>query len=414
MRLRTLAGQSIGGGTTLDWEMTDRGDRALHEVFLAYTAYFAVAKVADSDENRVILVPAADSAPIPATLNRLQPITVSASTVTSYLVARAVLSYAEAVVGVLAETQRMSGDPWRRTALRGVHVTTYWKPNPNTFAVDRRLLAPLPRWLLPLYRQSGDQAAVRETLELHRRRLDNIHGAWRDEKKLGGATRAAFDSYLESLSGDAAGWFRAVASWFPAARERGEDKPTRLWTEDEVRRIAVVLNQALVGSQSLAEIIGHESFKAMARAIRQATIRPHYARLRQRQGGRGDGATTDANQGASRSPFDAQYDLINTLLEANDRSRVEFERELFRFVARYNDETMRDNEKARREDRRPLIRELDLQQVLTWVERDTKGVVPLALLAFGSSVVGTPRQDSDADADNMAPPGANGPDETTL
>ncbi len=141
--------------------------------------------------------------------------------------------------------------------------------------------------------------------------------------------------------------------------------------------------------QSLAEIIDHESFKAVARAIRQATVVPHYARLRQRQAGRGDGAATgDTGQNIARSPFAAQYDLINTLLEANDRNRAEFEREFFQFVALYNDETMRYNEKARPEQRRPLIREADLQQVFAWIERDTKGVVPLALLAFGSSVRG--------------------------
>lgn len=397
MRLRTLAGRSIGGGTTADWEMADRDDRALHEVFLAYRGYFNVAKISDSDDNRVVVVPALNSVPIPTVMDALRSVTVTSSTVVPFLVARTVLDYARAMLGLLAETQRLPADMEERefvTALRGVHVTTYWKPNANTFAVDRRLLVPLPGWLLPLYRQHGDQRVPRETLEQHRRRLDNIRGAWRDEKKLGGAAREAIDRYLESLSGNAALWFRVVAAWFPAARERDGDRWT-LWTEEEVRRIAVA------NDSKFAQTIDHPSFRAIADAIRKATVDAHFARRDRKHGRRVAADVVDAIQANPRSPFSAQYDLMNRLLESSDRDRKEFTQELLKFVVLYNEETMRNMDKV--EDprqRRRMIRETDLQHVLSEIEHDTEGLVPLALLAFGSSLRGKTTADQDDRGDD--------------
>ena len=116
----------------------------------------------------------------------------------------------------------------------------------------------------------------------------------------------------------------------------------------------------------IESIIGDEGFKHVCQAIRNATVSAHFAR----------------NDPSRRSKaLTPQYDLVTTLAEAAHRHPADFVRELCYFVAHYNDQLARPSAPRFR-----TVRQEDLERVTRWVLSDRRGVVPAAILAFGTSV----------------------------
>lgn len=368
MRLRTDAG-SIGGLGEPDWTLADRGDRDIIQLYLAYVGYFSVARILESKEERIVLVPSPAEAQVPQALSILDQAVPPYSSQEDYLLAKTSLAYAGAALRFW-EDLAVHGSGRYPQLLAGVHLGVFWKPNANTYAPRRQSVAPLPSWLAPL-RASTGFGTVREVLELHGRRLANVRGPWKDEKRLGPECRQALDRYVISLDGRTADWLWAVAAWFPAARAAEGERRIALWTTDEIRRVLMATDMA----PDIISIVDSGAFNRIASSVRRATVFAHYARLDHKRGG-GD---TPA--------FNADYDLVTDLSEAAGRHPYEFLHRLFDFIARYNDETMRRNEVARAHGQpmRPLVSERDLREFTGWVLSDRKGLVPAALLAFGTS-----------------------------
>lgn len=368
MRLRTDAG-AIGGAGQPDWTLADRGDRDIIQLYLAYVGYFSVARILESDDERIILVPSPAEVQVPQILDVLQQAAPPYSSQEDYLLAKTSLAYSGSALRFWEELAARGAERYPQL-LAGVHLGIFWKPNANTYAPRRQSMAPLPAWLAPLRANVGF-GAMREVLELHGRRLANVRGAWKDEKRLGPECRQALARYVVSLDGRTADWLWAVAAWFPAARAVEGERGIALWTTDEIRRILMATDAA----QDIISIVDSEAFNHIAGAIRRATVFAHYARL-------------DHKRGGGETPaFNADYDLVTQLSEAAGRHPDEFLRHLFDFIARYNDETMRRNEvaKAHGQPTRALVGERDLRELAEWVISDRKGLVPAALLAFGTS-----------------------------
>jgi hypothetical protein len=401
MRLRGAGAGSIGQAAKLDWMLVDRGDRSLLELALAYLGWFAVARVRDTDAGRVVAVPAPVHVRVPTVLDVLEATELSASGLPAFTSSSAALAYSQAALLYL-ERLGTATAATASSVLRGVYLARYWRPSGNTYAPDRVTLTPLPSWLPGLVGREG-LGAARTSLALHQRRLAAMRGRWADERRLDEERRTAIGRYAQAVAGGARDWLRAVASWYPAARaeERrlpaGQTGRIRAWEIDEVRRIAVTLEPAL------EDILSHAAFRRVSAAIRQATVVAHFARQQRRPG------------------FDPQYDLIETLAGAADRHPREFLRELYEFAARYNDETMRRNEQLPPAARRAMLHGEDLEQVTAWVLDDRRGLVPAALLAFGTSrsgrAAGAAREAEGvaaADEDRMPfdeEPGGDGPDD---
>lgn len=368
MRLKSETG-SIGKSGEADWTLADRGDRDIVQLYLAYVGYFAVARILESDDQRIVLVPSPADAQIPQVLTLLDQAAPNYSSQEDYLLARTSLVYAGAALRFW-EQLAVQGNERYPQLLAGVHLASFWKPNANTYAPRTQVMAPLPGWLVPM-RMSVGFGAVRELIELHGKRLANVRGSWKEERHLGGECREALARYAASLNRDTRSWLWAVAAWFPAARAVEGERGVALWTTDEVRRMLMATDTAA----EIAAIVESDAFKHVAAAIRRATIFAHYARQQYKRGG-GDTPI-----------FGADYDLVTELSEAADRHPEEFLRRLFDFVARYNDETMRRNETAQAHGQRtrPLVGEEDLRQLVGWVLSDRRGLVPAALLAFGTS-----------------------------
>lgn len=385
MRMTSEGGLQIGKLGEADWQLADRGDRDALQLYLAYLGYFEVARVADSDEGRVVLVPSPATVAFPAVRSALRSVSATYSTVADYLTASTALRYGRAA---LDYWEQFPGGRWTRDrqVLLGVHVSLYWKPNPQVFAPHRQVIAPIPAWLPALTTQT-DIGTARDTLALHSRRITNLRGPWRDENKLAGESRDALAAYVASLDGSPRSWLEAVCRWFPAARRAESQRTINLWRTDEVRRILMTLDP----DNDILRIIQSDSFRHLAGAIRNSTVHPHYDRLK---GGR---------EGGNTSSFDVDYDLVTTLSEAAQRHPVEFLSELYRFVARYNDETMRRNDDAARkgQHRRPMVREDDLERVSQWVQADRHGLVPAALIAFGTSLPPKNQADSELQQDGI-------------
>lgn len=367
MRLRADAG-SIGGSGEPDWTLADRGDRDVIQLYLAYVGYFTVARILESEDERVVLVPSPAQAQVPQVLGVLRDATPSYSSQEDYLLAKTSLVYAGAALQFW-EDLAVRGNERYPQLLAGVHIGTFWKPNANTYAPRRQSMAPLPGWLPRLCQREGF-GTTRDVFELHSRRLANVRGPWKDEKRLGPECRAALARYAISLDGRTTDWLWAVAAWFPAARAVEGERTIGLWTTDEVRSVLMATETA----SDVAAIVDSEPFNHLAGAIRRATVFAHYARMAHKRGG-------------ETPAFDADYDLVTELSEAAGRHPDEFLHRLFDFVARYNDETMRRNEVARAHGQpmRPLVSEDDLRAFTGWVLTDRKGLVPAALLAFGTS-----------------------------
>lgn len=367
MRLRADVG-AIGGLGEPDWTLADRGDRDIVQLYLAYVGYFSVARILESDDERIVLVPSPAEVQVPQVVRILDQAVPPYSAQEDYLLARTALAYAGVALR-LWEHLAVQGYGRYPQLLTGVHLGIFWKPNANTYAPRRQAMAPLPAWLARLREDTGF-GATRDMLEVHGRRLANVRGPWKDEKRLGPECREALARYVAALGGKTSEWLWAVAAWLPAVRAVEGERSIQLWTIDEVRRILMATENA----SDIAAIVESAPFSHLAGAIRRATVFAHYARM-------------DHKRGGSTPAFDADYDLVTELSEAAGRHPEEFLRRLFDFVARYNDETMRRNEVARAHNQpaRPLVGDEDLRAFTKWVLSDRKGLIPAALLAFGTS-----------------------------
>lgn len=393
-------GTSVGELSRSDPEMTDRGDLDLLALYLAYVGYFAVARVLEVGDDRTVLVPMPKRILVPRGLAVVERVRLSGSSNQDLLAARSALAYGGSVLGYLAELRVADNAEaeLEGTVLHGVSLAQYWKPSNNTYAPIRTGFVPLPIWLRPIFLEDWELASG--TIEIHERTLRSLRGAGPDrrlsgeqrtefaadsqvprrerlerETPLSGEQRTAFAAYRLSLDGGALDWFRTVCSWFPAIREFTRLKATftpKPWEQSDVRRIAVAL------MPTLSDVIDDASFQAVAAAIRNATLTPHEELRRFRDGGK-------------RGPkplYSPEYDLISSLMSAADRSSTEFIGELSRFVAGYNDATIRpklSQEEEVTRFRRAVVRDEDLRQVVRWVEEDRTGTVAAALLAFGTS-----------------------------
>lgn len=381
-----LGATTAGDPTKPDWVMIDRGDRSLVELYLAYVGYFSVAQVMDDAQGRSVLIPAPSRVVIPPALHALQSVRLPGRGPLAYLRASAALQYSKAALAYLESMQKRNPEEPEETdlAFHGVYLARYWKPSDNTYAPIRLGLVPLPIWLGPIRGQGFGYA--RTILAHHAHRIRQVRGT-RPERRLPSERRAAIEAYEASLGADAQSWFRAVALWWPVLRVSHtevpkEPYPVTLWDITQTEEIAVALQP------DLQEVIHSEAFQNVTRAIRAATVRAHFARLRARHGG-------------PRAPFEPQYDLITTLSEAAERHPQEFLRELYCFAARFNDETMRKNDDAPKDNRRSMITEDDLTRVSEWVNKDRHRIVPAALIAFGSSRLG--RSDAPPTGDGSMP-----------
>jgi hypothetical protein len=381
MRLIEEHGGSVGQTGQLDWMLADRGDRSLFEVYLAYVGYFNVARVVTTKEQRIVAAPMPAQVEIPRVLSFLPQRELEATNLTDYLAASNALDYARAALAYLASLQADRGAALGRrgVALSGAHLSVFWRPNGNVYAPSRLVEVSIPIWLAGLSEQGIDLAAG--TTEQHQKRLRSVRGRWRDERKLSLEQRHAVEAYLRSLGGGLLEWFHAVAAWFPATRAAARnDWNVGLWSVDEVRRIATVMDT----DHTFDAVMNHPAFARLASAIRLSTVVPHISRSKQRQG-----------QATPPYPFDPDYDLVSTLQGAADRGWRDFLREFYAFAARYNDETARPNKGGRR----PYLREDDLAQLARWLDhKDLRQLVPAALLAFGTSLKGQPAPAGDEDA----------------
>ncbi len=381
MRLHRESGGTIGPAAHADWRMADRGDRSIIHLYLAYVGYFAVCTLLDAkDEGRAVLVPSPGEVRVPAALPHLAQAAVYYSTFEDYLLARAALAYGRAALHYWQDLrpaqQSRYGGP--HLVLRGIHLGIYWMPSGNTYGLRHQGFAPLPAWLRSVLQLEGFDVTL-STIELHERRIANIRGPRRDEKQLSEEQRMALTGYAASLSSGVREWLAAVRAWLPAARSIEATRSLGLWHTDEIGRIVMALDP----KTDLLAMIEHESFRRVAGAIRAATVFAHYARINRRQGG-----------GTEEQGFDPDYELITTLSEAADRGPAEFLRALFAFAAHYNDQTMRRNERIQPHHRRAMIRTEDLDQIAVWSLADKRGLVPAALLAYGSSLL--PKRDGDS------------------
>ncbi|MBV9282967.1 MAG: hypothetical protein JOZ41_23080 [Chloroflexi bacterium] len=388
MRLADRNGQTLGPAGDPDWRMADRGDRSLIELYLAYLGYFAVARVLDGDDGRAVLVPSPAEVTVPQALAWLGQASPTYSSIEDYLLATTSLSYADVALRYwqgLAHRSRHERFP---QLLAGVHLALFWRPNANTFALRRQTLVPLPAWLAPLAAVHGYTETV-ATIETHRRHVRQVRGRWQDEKQLPSECREALASYVSSLSGDLRAWLVAVRSWASASRSVEGERRVLFWSTEDVRRIIMALDP----KDDVLSIIRHDSFLHLAQAIRAATVYPQLDRARRQRGG-GDTLA-----------FDPDYELVTRLGEAADRHPAEFLEVLFQFAARYNDQNLRRNEEASRRGQRPraLIRTEDLEQMTAWVLADRRGLVPAALLAFGSSLPPRKQAEREADAVGVEP-----------
>jgi hypothetical protein len=376
MLLRTEAGTLVGNANS-DWMMSDRSDRSIIELYLAYLGYFGVAQVLTSREERVVVVPAPYKVQVPRAVGIFRHVELRYSGIYPYMAVMSALQYAEAVAKYLLDLRRAEPEvKLSGQVLTGVHISRYWMPSGNTYAPRYTGSVPMPRWLEAVRKEGID--AVRETVEYHRNRVRQVRGKG-EERSLASERRRAIELYQRSLDGGAAEWFHAVTSWYAANREGGDDEALlkSLWRWEEVRRIAVASDHPKIN-----EIIDSEAFRQVAGAIRKSTVLASAARQRRKAGVlvEGDGSAP------ARSPFSPQYDLVTTLMEAAERHPMDFLQELYAFAARFNDESMR---QFGTEHRRALIRQDHLEQITEWVTAEgQRHVVPFALLAFGTSSKG--------------------------
>jgi len=361
--MRVLTGDSsVGTPTTPDWQMTDWEHLTVIELYLAYVGFFAAGRPLRGDGIRIIAVPEPVTVVVAPAFDVLREISGYAADSLAYMEAWAGLRYAQAALAYLSSVDLPGTNPDPRAVIRSVHLIRQWSPSGNTFATDRVGVASLPTWSTPILQSRGARSTA-EMLALHERRLRALWG--REDKERTAAARAAVEAYAHALSGDVGEWFAAVSGWFTVMRER--DFPLTLWAWNEITEVATAMDR------SVNETVRDPAFRAVADAIRQATVVAHYARERRKQSG-----------AAPRNPFDPRYDLLGSLLEAAQRSKNEFIGQLYEFVATYNDETMRRNEDAGNY-RRPLVRQEDLEAVQHTIEQDKRGVAMRALLAYGSS-----------------------------
>jgi hypothetical protein len=383
------SGVITGQATALDWMMADRNDVSLAELYLAYLGYYGVAVVHSFRGGRVVSVPAPEVARVGRALrflSRVQPRSFPASPAAA--AADAALSYAEAALEYHADliVGQPSGPSIRRSlVINGVHLAVYWMPSGNTYAPQQITFVPLPRWLVSLSEQAGFDN-TRATLREHRQR---VRTAGRAE---GGEAREAIQAYRMALSGDALAWLRVIPAWYQAALA---EQYVGSWRVGEVERIVMALQP------DLSEITRDPAFESITGALRRSTIEAHYARegrRTERAAGR-DGAVLSERPG---SPLSAQYDLIGALRESAARHPDEFLRELFDFIAAYNDEAMRRDAR--------IIRTEDIEQLIAWMRDDRRGLVPALVIAFGVSL---PRRARDTPADETEPELGANPDEGT-
>jgi hypothetical protein len=372
MRLADGRGATVGSASTPDWNMADRGDRSLFEVFLAYVGYFQVARIVTTKEQRIIAVPIPARVQVPKILGHLPGRELEATNLADYLVAQSALEYGTAALQYLAELQGENASELERRgmALSAAHLSVFWRPNGNVFAPSRLTQVSLPVWLPAL--RARDLTLAKDTLREHQARLKAVRGRWRDENKFSPEQRWALEAYLRSIRGGLRDWFLAVAAWFPAVRAAAtRDWRIKPWSEDEIWRIATAMSDE---QQPILKVLNHPAFAHLASAIRLSTVVPHLSRQRRKQG-----------QPGNDYPFDPHYDLPSSLQSAAERGPEDFLREFYSFAGRYNDETARPNKGGRR----PFLRDDDLAQLATWMhDRELRAILPYALLAFGTSLKG--------------------------
>lgn len=386
MRVADVSGTTVGSASTPDWNLADRGDRPLVEIFLAYVGYFQVARIVTTKEQRVVAVPIPARVQIPKILGYLPGRELAATNLTDYLAAQSSLEYGMAALQYLSDLQGENASALMRRgmALTSAHLSVYWRPNGNVFAPSRLTQVPLPIWLPAL--RARDLTLAMDSLREHQKRLRAVRGRWRDENKLPAEQRRALELYLRSIRGNLRDWFLAVAAWFPAMRAAANrDWRIGLWSEVEIWRIATAMSN---DHQPILDVLNHPAFKNLASAIRLSTVVPHINRERRRRGEPG-----------SEYPFDPDYDLASSLQSAAERSPEDFLREFYSFAGRYNDETARPNKGGRR----PFLRDEDLAHLATWMhDRELRAVLPYALLAFGTSLKG--KSSEVGDVDTQMPP----------
>lgn len=366
MRFLRSNGIPIGAKRLPEWNSAKRGDRSLFELYLAYVGFFAVAQVAEAKDRRFVLVPCPAEVELPRGLNYLRDVQIVYMEPDDRFVVQASLGYGRAALNHWKEFAERWGVG--SLGLHGVHVNIYWKPNNFTFSLQRATFAPLPTWL-----EAAAMKGFSEATDLLKRHVKKLY-ALRDETDP--AARKGVEKYLLSLNGEVKAWLESVREWFRAGlRAERKDGVMSLWKAEDIRKVVDLLDRA----GRLAAILDSESFRNVATAIHDATVRAHYARKREKKG------------------FPPEYDLMAELASAADRGTEEFLQALFEFVSRYNDVTMRMNERVDKEEHRPMLREKDVDQVAKWVLEDRTGLLPAALLAYGSSLYGKEEPDVPAE-----------------
>lgn len=406
-KLRTvvIGRESKKEGQSLpDWAMVDWENVTTFEMYLAYVGFFHAARPLQVPEGksaiRVVAVPEPDRVRATRFFDFLRNIRIPDSPSLDYLSASASLAYAERVLDYLTQTLGAQVRDQSTAVLQGVYLVHFWSPSGGTtFAPDRFTMAPIPSWLKVIAERFELAGAV-EVIARHKAQLNAL---WSDqynarlpqrERKLSerrktnnghvAAVQQAMASYARSLDGDIKAWFETVCAWGEVSRSKEID----LWPEEEIMMIV----KAMEPEPRLVEIVTSDAFRAVAEAIRIATVDTY--RLRR------EGRST---------PFKYEGDLFTRLKSAAQRNRNDFARELHYFLSDYQEEAERrrperqENEESRRRPAYPRRRipEGFLTQWAIWLQRDDYETIAAALLAYGTSARGgqIPDAVSESDAD---------------
>ncbi len=297
------------------------------------------------------------------------------------------------------------GKPWRPAPLmstaQGFEITSY-KDMGSAHATINIATINVPNWFPRLADSGQTETEQLEALDLllqeHIRVIRRIEG---HQGKEGSDELTLLQAYRDFLSGHdlLPFWHFAALYGNYLFRQREHEKDVKRWLPQLTQKgLDLFLMNQQQPDQRMLAIMQQAGFKSIATAIREATVR---AQRRVSQ------------EGDNR--YDVRYGLYQDLLR-KARSRDDFMVELGKFIASYNAETAREEEKlARRLNKRLTsadyrahhlrypVTTTALEQLGELLDRYPTELVATMLVAYGTSRVDTFKKEE-----------ANSSDEETL
>ncbi|MCA3748044.1 MAG: hypothetical protein IN808_02765 [Rubrobacter sp.] len=273
------------------------------------------------------------------------------------------LGLAQILVGHLAQEESEERYRTPRDVVSGLQ-TAYFKSLGNARALANTSFIRLPGWF-PVTEENANEWL--EILEEHRRVL-----ALLDEEKSEEA--GLLFLYRDFLSaGDAKTLLEFLASYAPhVVKARERKRFVWQFTTRNLRRLLLSFGD------KFKDIVDDPGFRAVAAAIRRATVIEQYHKAKDNQ------------------VFEIEYGLFQDL-KRKARFPEQFISALSDFVARYNYENARREEqlKGKGGRRRPRLTTSDLDHVVELV--DTKGSEPVAMLLIAYGSARDPRTSEDVE-----------------